>query len=348
MLQSLQQEPQLAAKVAGLKYLNDQVPGITRKRKGKNFVYFDPRGNQIKDEKRLQRIRSLAIPPAWQAVWISPNENSHLQATGRDAKGRKQYRYHPEWSRLRNETKFTKLLLFAEKLPLIRQRLKKDLSQDGFGRHRILAAIVRIMDQTMIRVGNDEYAEKNASFGLTTIRNHHVKVQGPKIHFRFKGKSGKVHDLEIEDQRLSRIVRRCQELPGQDLFAYQDENGNFVDVTSQDVNDYLREITGEDVTAKDFRTWGGTVEAALLLEMMGPCQTKKELKSQILRAVEGTAEKLRNTPAVCRKYYIHPCVFEAFENGEIFKIRARCRKKISGLYQEEIFALHLLKQSLAH
>lgn len=344
-----QQEPEAAAKAAGLRYVTDRIPGIRRVKKGHGFSYVDAKGAIVRDEKALARIRSLAIPPAWTDVWICSSENGHLQATGKDAKHRKQYRYHPQWNHIRNETKFSKMLLFSEKLPQIREQVKKDLQKEGMVRERVLAAIIEIMEQTMIRIGNDEYAEKNNSYGLTTIRNHHVDVKGKKIRFRFKGKSGKLHDVEIEDRRLAEIVRKSQELPGQELFAYETDEGSYIDVTSQDVNQYLKEITGEDITAKDFRTWGGTVQAAVQLAEMGPCQTKKELKSQILRAVEGTAEKLRNTPSICRKYYIHPCVLEAYENGSIFKIKASCenknRKKGSGLYPEEHFAVELLKQS---
>lgn len=345
----LQQDPELAAKVAGLRYVTDTMPGITRHKRGAGFVYFDTDGKVLKTEAQLKRIRSLVIPPAWQDVWICPFENGHLQATGKDSKGRKQYRYHADWNRIRNETKFTKMILFAEKLPLIRDRLKKDLSLSGMVREKVLACIVQIMEQTMIRIGNDEYAEENNSFGLTTIQNKHAQVQGRRARFRFKGKSGKFHDVEIEDKRLAQIIRKCQDLPGQKLFGYEAEDGSYVDVSSNDVNDYLKEITSENITAKDFRTWGGTVEAAKTLQKMGPHQTKKELKEFILKTVQRTAERLRNTPNVCKKYYIHPCVFEAFENGKLFQIHASCQRskarKIKGLFPEEVFALKVLEKA---
>jgi DNA topoisomerase-1 len=345
----LQQHPDLAAKAAGLRYVSDIMPGFTRRKRGSSFVYLDTQGKILKDQKQLQRIRTLVIPPAWTSVWICPLENGHLQATGRDEKGRKQYRYHEDWNQIRNETKFTKMHVFAEKLPEIRKRVQKDLETSGIGRNKVLAAIVKIMEQTMIRIGNEEYAEKNESYGLTTIRNKHAEVHGPKVRFRFKGKSGKLHDVEIEDRRIAQIVRKCQELQGQELFGYIDEDGNAVDVSSNDVNEYLREITGENITAKDFRTWGGTVQAALAFQELGPHKTKTELKKMMVQAVQRTAACLRNTPSVCRKYYIHPCVFKAYESGSLFKIHASCQKskrsKIKGLFAEEIFALRLLEKA---
>lgn len=345
----LQQNPELAAKVAGLKYVTDSQAGFTRKKKGKSFQYLDLDGKPLKSERHLKRIQALVIPPAWKDVWICGNENGHLQATGFDERGRKQYKYHAEWSQLRNETKFSKMILFSEKLPLIRKRIQKDLKLSGLPRNKVLAAIVQIMDQTMIRIGNEEYAKENESFGLTTIRNRHAQVQGHKARFRFKGKSGKFHDVEIEDRRIAQIIRKCQELPGQELFGYEADDGSYVDVSSSDVNDYLREITNENITAKDFRTWGGTVQAAQVLQCAGPHQTKTELKKQILSAVRSTAEHLRNTPTVCRKYYIHPCVFESYENGNLFKIYSSCQKSSAkaakGLFKEEVFAVRLLKKA---
>ncbi len=349
-LLELHYDSELAAKAAGLRFVSDSMAGFTRKKKGKSFLYLDRDGKILKNEKQLQRIRALVLPPAWTEVWICPFENGHLQATGRDARGRKQYRYHSGWAQLRNETKFTKMLLFAQKLPLIRERVQKDLTLPGLGRHKVLAAIVQIMEQTMIRIGNDEYAKENDSYGLTTIHNKHAQVQGPQIRFRFKGKSGKFHDVKIEDPKLARIVRKCQELPGQELFGYEAEDGSYVDVTSSDVNDYLKEITGENITAKDFRTWGGTVEAAITFKKMGPHETKAELKKHMVEAVKNTAERLRNTPTVCRKYYIHPCVFEAYEKGELFSIHLKCQRDqkhaVKGLYFEEFFTLRILEKAL--
>jgi DNA topoisomerase-1 len=338
------------AKKAGLTYVSDKAPGYSRGKKLRDgFQYLDARGKVVKDPRVLARIRSLVIPPAWQSVWICASENGHLQATGIDARGRKQYRYHPDWQKARNENKFSKMLLFAKKLPLIRARVRKDLRAAGFGKRRVVAAVIEIMEQTMIRIGNAEYAEANSSYGLTTILNRHAKVRGGAIHFAFKGKSGKWHDVVLEDRTLAQIVRTCQELPGQELFAYLDDEGQAVDVTSQDVNDYLAEITGENITAKDFRTWGGTVQAAVKLQSLGPAETKTALKKSILRAVEHTSEQLRNTTSVCRKYYIHPCVLEAYETGHLFKVHASCKKspakKTHGLYEDEVFALRLLESA---
>ncbi len=343
----LQENPELAAKMAGLRYVTDSLPGLTRRRRGAGFVYLDTNGKALKSSPLLARIEALVIPPAWEMVWICPDPQGHLQATGRDEKGRKQYRYHENWNRIRNETKFSKMKVFAKNLGMIRKRIKTDLATTGLARNKVLAAVVQIMEQTMIRIGNDEYAEKNKSYGLTTIRNHHVKVVGAKVRFKFKGKSGKLHDAEIENPQIAKIVRRCQELPGQELFGYLTEDGEHVDVGSQDVNDYLREITGENITAKDFRTWGGTVQAAMALLEAGPHQDAKTLKKNVVSAVQRTSEHLRNTVAVCRKYYIHPCVLEAYEDGSLFKIHVSCRKaqrsRKHGLYPEEIFALRLLE-----
>jgi DNA topoisomerase-1 len=338
------------AKSAGLTYVSDQGPGLTRGRKTRQgFQFFDTKGKLLRDETQLKRIYSLVIPPAWKNVWISPAPSGHLQATGRDARGRKQYRYHAGWNKARNEDKFSRMLLFAKKLPEIRGQIKKDLKAEGLGKRRVTAAIVEIMEQTMIRIGNAEYARENSSYGLTTILNRHVSVSGSKIHFKFKGKSGKWHDVKLEDQQLAKIVHRCQDLPGQELFAYLDENGKAIDITSADVNEYLMEITDEHITAKDFRTWGGTVRAAVKLQDLGPSRNKKELKKSLLRAVEHTSEHLRNTVSVCRKYYIHPCVFESYESGSLFKIHASCRrskaKSIKGLFPDEIFTLKLLQSS---
>lgn len=339
------------ARQAGLVYVSDEQPGFRRGKKLKSgFQYFDVNGKVLRDEVQLKRIRSLVLPPAWTDVWICARENGHLQATGKDARGRKQYRYHPDWQKARNENKFSKMLLFAKKLPLIRAQVKKDLRRPGFDKRRVIASVIEIMEQTMIRVGNAEYAESNKSYGLTTIRNQHAKVRGSEIQFKFKGKSGKMHDVKIEDKTLAQIVRKCQELPGQELFAYLDDEGAAHDITSQDVNEYLMEITQEHITAKDFRTWGGTVQAAVKLQSLGPSETKAALKKSILRAIEHTSEQLRNTTSVCRKYYIHPCVLESYESGSLFKVHASCQKAGTaklprGLYKDEVFALKLLESA---
>jgi DNA topoisomerase I len=292
-----------AAEEAGLQYVSDERPGYRRRAKGKDFEYLDTEGKTIRDEQRLVRIKRLAIPPAWTKVWISPSANGHIQATGRDARGRKQYRYHDRWREVRDENKFDRLAGFAKALPNIRRRVARDLKSPGLPQQKVLAAIVRLLERTFIRIGNEEYARDNKSFGLTTFKNRHVKVKGAQILFRFRGKSGRQHEVDVTDRRVAKIVAKCLE-----------GDGKVQDVTSQDVNDYLREIAGEDFTAKDFRTWGGTVLAAIALSKQGEFETKKQATSNIKTAVAAVAELLGNTPAVCRKCYIHPMIVEAYLN----------------------------------
>ena len=264
-----------AAEEAGLKYVNDDRPGYSRRAKGKDFDYLDTEGKTIRDEQRLLRIKRLAIPPAWTDVWICPSSNGHIQATGRDARGRKQYRYHERWREVRDENKFDRLAQFAKALPNIRRRVARDLKLPDLPRQKVLATIVRLLERTFIRIGNEEYARDNKSFGLTTLKNRHVKVKGARVLFRFKGKSGRQHEVDVTDRRVAKIIAKCQDLPGQDLFQYLEKDGEVGDVTSQDVNDYLRQIAGEDFTAKDFRTWGGTVLAAIALSKQEEFETKK-------------------------------------------------------------------------
>ena len=302
------------AEEAGLRYVGDQRPGYTRKAKGKQFEYFDAEGKPIRDEQRLLRIKRLAVPPAWTDVWICPSPNGHVQATGRDARGRKQYRYHERWRELRDENKFDRLAQFAKALPNIRRRVAHDLKLPGLPRRKVLATIVRLLERTFIRIGNEEYARENKSFGLTTLKNRHVKVKGAQILFRFRGKSKRQHEVDLTDRRVAKVIAKCQDLPGQDLFQYLDEDGEVQEVTSQDVNEYLRQIAGEDFTAKDFRTWGGTVLAAMALSRQDDFETKKQAKANIKTAICAVAELLGNTPAVCRKCYIHPGVVEAYLN----------------------------------
>ena len=301
-----------AAEEAGLRYVSDEQPGYTRRAKGKNFEYLGTEGKIIRDEQRLLRIKRLAIPPAWTDVWICPSANGHIQATGRDARRRKQYRYHERWREVRDENKFDRLGQFAKALPKIRRRVSQDLKLPGLPRQKVLATIVRLLERTFIRVGNEEYARDNKSFGLTTMKNHHVKIKGAKVRFRFRGKSGRQHDVDVTDHRIAKVIAKCEDLPGQDLFQYLEENGEPRDITSQDVNEYLREIAGEDFTAKDFRTWGGTVLAAIALSKQEEFQTKNEAKSNIKTAICAVAEVLGNTPAVCRKCYVHPLIVEAY------------------------------------
>ena len=313
--EGVQVDPEASAKSARLRYVADDGPGITRERRGEgptDFVYRSPAGEPIDDEATLARIRSLAIPPAWEKVWICPLANGHIQATGRDAKGRKQYRYHPRWREVRDETKYGRMIAFATALPKIRETIERHLALPGLPREKVLATIVRLLEVTCIRVGNEEYARKNRSFGLTTLRNRHVDVSGSSVRFRFRGKSGKSHAIRVKDRRLARIVARCSELPGYELFQYVDDEGLTRDVESSDVNAYIKEISGSDFTAKDFRTWVGTVSAVRALRELGPAASASDVGKTLGTAVKLVAERLGNTAAVCRKAYIHPAVLDAW------------------------------------
>jgi len=304
-----------AAEDAGLRYVSDEQPGFSRQGRGEEFEYVDTKGKPIRDEQRLLRIKRLAIPPAWSDVWICPSPNGHIQAIGRDARRRKQYRYHERWREIRDENKYDRLVNFGKALPKIRRRLEKDLALSGLPREKVLATIVQLLERSLIRVGNEEYARENKSFGLTTMQDRHVDVKGSKLRFRFRGKSGRQHEVDVTDRRIARIVSRLQDLPGQSLFQYLDDEGNARDITSQDVNEYLREITGEDFTAKDFRTWAGTVLAAIALSTAGEFETKKQAKANIKKAIEAVAKMLGNTPTICRQCYIHPIVLETYLKG---------------------------------
>ena len=312
-------DPADAAEEAGLRYVSDTRPGYTRKRNGESFQYFDTEGKLIRDESRLLRIGRLAIPPAYQDVWICPLSNGHIQATGRDDRGRKQYRYHERWRTIRDENKYDRILTFAAALPKIRRRVQADLKLPGLKREKVLAAVLQLLERTFIRVGNEEYARQNKSFGLTTMKDHHVKVRGKKLRFRFRGKGGKEHEVDFMDRRVAKIVRKLQDLPGQDLFQYFDDDGKLCNVTSQDVNDYLRKITGEDFTAKDFRTWAGTVLTAMALNAQEKFATKKEAKSNVKNAIAAAAKLLRNTPTICRKCYVHPAIVESYLDGDLIE-----------------------------
>ena len=309
---SIAEELVAAAEEAGLQYVSDEHPGCRRNANGKHFEYLDTEGKSIRDEQRLLRIKRLAIPPAWTEVWICPSANGHVQATGRDARGRKQYRYHERWREVRDENKFDRLAQFARALPNIRRRVAQDLKLPGLTCRKVLATIVRLLERTFIRIGNEEYARENKSFGLTPLKNRHVKVKGAQVLFRFRGKSGRQHEVDVTDRRVAKVIAKCQDLPGQDLFQYVDEDGEVRDVTSQDVNEYLRQIAGEDFTAKDFRTWGGTVLAAIALSKQEEFRTKKQAKSNVRTAICAVAELLGNTAAVCRKCYVHPVIVEAY------------------------------------
>ena len=325
---------------AKLRYVSDeQIRGITRHRNANRFFYRNPSGARLKDRAVLKRIAKMAIPPAWTDVWIAPFANAHLLATGRDAKGRKQYRYNPKFSAIRDAAKYEHLVEFAEKLPLLRRRLKCHLAKPGLPREKILAAIVALLEETLIRIGNEDYARSNHSFGLTTLRNGHVKVKGAELRFLFKGKSGKQWNLSVRDPRMAGIVRSCQELPGQHLFEYRDADGGVRAVSSSDVNAYLREIAGIDITAKDFRTWAGTVKAAMAFHARQGNAGRKAIRG----VIAGVAEELRNTVAVCRKCYVHPQVIADFENGKLsLRLPRRAR---SGLNRQELAVLAYLRRS---
>lgn len=347
-------DPVESAEAIGLQYITDDIPGIQRKRVKDEFRYLDPVGEQIQDEAEIRRIESLGIPPAWEQVWICPLPNGHLQATGRDAKGRKQYRYHPQWRQVRDQTKFTRMIAFSEALPTLRQRIEHDLALPGLPREKVLATVVRLMELTRIRVGNEEYAKTNKSFGLTTMRDRHVDVSGSTIHFKFRGKSGVKHDIEINDRRLARIVKRCQDIPGQELFQYIDDHGDRQSIDSGAVNAYLREITGQDFTAKDFRTWAGTVLAALELQEIGAAESATATKKALVQAVKAVAEYLGNRPATCRKYYVHPAILEAYQSGALIQVMAEHSQELNSAIAESAACLRceeravvmILKQQL--
>src|SRR5206468_4987064 len=304
-----------AAEEAGLQYVSDEKPGYRRRLNGKDFKYLDTEGKRIRDEQRVLRIKRLAIPPAWTDVWICPSPTGHVQATGRDARQRKQYRYHDRWREIRDENKFERLADFAKALPQIRKRVAHDIKLPGLPREKVLATVVRLLERTFMRIGNEEYARENKSFGLTTMKDRHVTVKGPHLRFRFRGKSGRQHEVDMTDRRIAKIVSKCQDLPGQDLFQYVSDEGEPRNVTSQDVNDYLREITNENFSAKDFRTWAGTVLAAIALTAQSEFETKKQAKANLKTAICAVARLLGNTPAVCRKCYVHPAIVEAYLNG---------------------------------
>ncbi len=346
-------DPPAAAKAAGLRYVNDSKPGIRRDKEGDTVRYLDAKGQPVEDEATLKRIKSLVIPPAWTDVWICPQANGHLQATGRDARGRKQYRYHPKWRNVRDEVKYERMINFGKSLPTIRAEVDKALKQPGLPREKMLATIVYLLEATMMRVGNEEYARTNKSFGLTTLRNRHVKVDGSDVEFKFRGKSGVYHKIHVHDRRLARIIRSTRDLPGQELFQYIDEEGETHSIDSSDVNEYLRTITGEDYTAKDFRTWSGTVLAALALQEFEKFDSETQAKKNIVRAIESVAEKLGNTPSICRKCYVHPAVLDAYLEGSVLDaMRERTEQHLSedlhALQPEEAAVLAMLQQRLKH
>lgn len=351
-LPEIVKNPEESAKLAKLRYVSDEAPGIKRKRSGKSFSYVDADGKTVRDEKTLARIKALVLPPAWKDVWICAQENGHIQATGLDEKGRKQYRYHERWRQVRDETKYLRTMAFGVALPKIRERVDADLKKQGLPREKVLAAIVKLLEKTAIRIGNEEYARSNQSFGLTTLKNRHAKIEGAHLIFKFKGKSSVQHTIDLNDRRLARIVAKTQDLPGQDLFEWVDAENNPHTISSADVNDYLREISGEDFTAKDFRTWTGTVLAALALREMEAFDSQTQAKKNVVRAIENVAKRLGNTPAVCRKCYVHPAVLDSYLDGTLAdalgnQVKNDLRENLKDLPPEEAAVLALLQKSLA-
>jgi DNA topoisomerase-1 len=343
--------PEESAREAGLRYTSDTRPGIRRLGRPGAFRYIGPDGKAVRDKETLQRVRSLVIPPAWTDVWICPDPRGHLQAVGRDARGRKQYRYHPRWREVRDETKYHRIIGFAKALPLIRKRTAANLRGTKLTREKVLALVVQLLEKTLIRVGNDEYARENQSFGLTTLRDGHVDVSGPRVRFSFRGKSGVEHDIDLADRRLARAIKACRDIPGYDLFQYYDQDGERHPISSDDVNAYLKDITGQDYTSKDFRTWAGTVLAAQMLKDFDKVDSNAKAKKNIVSAVEAVAKRLGNTKAVCRKCYIHPVIFDAYLDGSMVKTVAdrarRAARKVADFTEAEAAVLGLLQRRLA-
>jgi DNA topoisomerase-1 len=341
-----------AAESAGLVYIDDQSVGLSRRKSGKGWSYRDATGAKIREKAVIERINRIGIPPAYTDVWICSDERGHIQATGRDAKGRKQYRYHERFREVRDSTKYGHMLTFAEVLPGIRERIDADMARRGLPRAKVLATVVRLLETTMIRVGNADYAKQNKSYGLTTLHDRHVKVEGGELRFRFKGKSGKQWNLKLADRRVAKIVKQSQDLPGQHLFQYLDEDGEQREVTSSDVNTYLREISGSDITAKDFRTWTGTVLAALALAEFEKFDSEAAAKRNVRAAIEKVSAKLGNTPAVCRRCYVHPEVIDSYMSQALVleieqQVERELRENVSGLRPEEALVLAFLQRRLS-
>jgi DNA topoisomerase I len=345
-------DPRDAAESAGLRYVSDERPGIRRKKVGTGFSYVRADGSRLMERGALKRIKTLAIPPAWTDVWICPFPDGHIQATGRDAKGRKQYRYHARFREVRESTKYEHVVAFADALPSIRDTVREHMALRGLPREKVLATVVHLLETTLIRVGNDDYAKQNNSYGLTTLKNRHVAVKGNEVRFRFTGKGGKQWSLRVRDRRIAKIIRACQELPGQELLQYIDEQGNCQDVTSSDVNEYLKAITGKDITAKDFRTWAGTVLAAMTLSELQSFDNAAQAKRNLRSAIEKVSARLGNTPTICRKCYIHPEVLNSYMDGNLVlevksQVENELRSAVENMKPEEAAVLALLRGRLA-
>jgi DNA topoisomerase-1 len=344
-------DPEEAADAAGLRYVSDARPGISRRKVGKGFVYLKASGERVTDARTLMRIKAIVIPPAWTEVWICSSADGHIQATGRDAKGRKQYRYHELFREIRESSKYEHIIAFADALPALRKIVHEHMGLRGLPREKVLATVVHLLESTLIRIGNDDYARDNKSYGLTTLKNRHAEVDGSEVRFRFTGKSGKQWSLRVRDRRIARIIRQCQDLPGQELIQYIGEDGKPQDVTSSDVNDYLREISGQDITAKDFRTWAGTVLAAMALREFEGFDSAAQAKRNLREAIARVAARLGNTPTICRKCYIHPDVISSYLDGDLaLEIKAQVESELSDdlskLGPEEAAVLAMLRGPL--
>ena len=348
-IKALLKDPVKTAEAVNLVYMNDTVEGIERRKKGETFEYYY-KGKKIKDAETLVRIKSLVLPPAWQNIWISPRENSHLQATGIDAKGRKQYKYHPSWNAFRNHTKFYRLYAFGQVIPSLRMKIEKDLSLNGLQENKVLATVVSLMERTNIRVGNCTYEKANGSYGITTLKDQHVEIKGNSIKFAFKGKKGVQHDIDLKSKKLAKIVKQCQDIPGKELFQYFDENGVTRTIDSGMVNDYIKENTGGDFTAKDLRTWSGTVQALLAFKELGLAESQNQTKKNIVSALDSVSKALGNTRTVCKKYYVHPMIIGLYETKTLERYLKQLDKievddNKSGLTKEETILLNILKSN---
>lgn len=350
--EDIKPDPEASARAAGLRYVSDEAPGIRRRKSGKGFSYIGPDGKAVRDRATLERIRSRKMPPAYRDVWFCTLASGHMQATGVDERGRKQYRYHARWREVRDEAKYARMIAFGQALPLIRERTQSDLKKPNMPREKVLAGLVQLLEKTAIRIGNEEYARANESYGLSTLRNRHVDVEGTRVRFEFKGKSGKSHRIDLHDRRLARLVGKLQELPGQELFQYVDADGVPHSIGSGDVNDYLHEITGQPFSAKDFRTWTGTLLAALALRELEAFGTEAQARQNVVAAIESVSKKLGNTPSICRKCYVHPAILESYLDGSLLEsleqqAQAELSDELSKLKPEEAAVMALLQKRLA-